>query len=818
MKCALLVCFVWLPLLLESTTLKDVKLEDAILKNSGIADLSPPSSSSATSSTPISPETTTRTAPGLQQQTATENLTTSGHNVDLASSAFSSSSSSLGTLPPMVPDRDEDDDEPELDGTAAAQSHNKPGGIFNFASQAAGAVVLGASPAAKNFHYLLDDDMDRYGISPCNEKKWVVIGLSEDILISSVVLANFEKYSSFLKDFQLLASTVYPTEEWINLGTYTALPKLGEQTFNATQTSTYCRYVKFKFLSHYDTESLCTLSQIKVHGTTVIASFKEEVEMSDNHMRTLSFLLTDEAAVAGEEEANSTTTIDAAADALRNATLAAADSAATIQNQVELPPLSPADASSQNIAPSTSPTEAASSNGTFADGVDAAAEVKVEAGDDKSATGPSPPPFSSPSPPADEEDNSKEKDKDKEEKPSSAIGIRIESVVRSVKEIVSPLLTQLKEAKNAVKDASAATTADTFSSLEAEPLGNNATLPLLVSGGTGGDVGEGQQGGTKAASPSSSEALEVLLPSVKTDAPMANATLNAAAMNAASNADLANNATDERQTGVADAGKTADDAKKEAIHTPHSTGSEGGTLGDSMLGETHHPQALSGTESLTETAVESTDDAGGGSHDSQDNSTSVLTGIDEATIISRQIVVVPVMEPHVNASISTACQDIMRFPDFQAKMMAKLQQHEDRTLPMAGAHENVYKRLMTKVNALEKNHTILVLYMSQVSECYRSLVLDKLEGRHARAKEDGGKEKRLMAGLEEWVLLCAGIALVVSLVALMLCGAVFCLVVFPKSTASTQHEAREEVPTQGGGNTTVTEKRISKEVRARRRQ
>lgn len=70
------------------------------------------------------------------------------------------------------------------------------------------------------YSHLLNGDKDKYGISPCHEKKWVVIGLSEDILVTSIALANYEKYSSMLKEFQLLASTSYPTEKWINLGVY----------------------------------------------------------------------------------------------------------------------------------------------------------------------------------------------------------------------------------------------------------------------------------------------------------------------------------------------------------------------------------------------------------------------------------------------------------------------------------------------------------------------------------------------------------------------------------------------------------------------
>lgn len=177
--------------------------------------------------------------------------------------------------------RESDEDGPENDKHTRSRVQ-----MFNFASQAAGAVVLDKSPAtAKGYQNLLNDDKDKYGISPCDEKKWVVIGLSEEVLITSLELANYEKYSSMLKDFQLLASTAYPTDEWINLGTYTAMPQLGVQSFNITDLSeSHTRYLKVKFLTHYSDEALCTLSQIKVYGMTVIASFQQEVERSDSHM------------------------------------------------------------------------------------------------------------------------------------------------------------------------------------------------------------------------------------------------------------------------------------------------------------------------------------------------------------------------------------------------------------------------------------------------------------------------------------------------------------------------------------------------------
>jgi hypothetical protein len=67
--------------------------------------------------------------------------------------------------------------EDDEDGESVGQKRQ-----VNFASVSAGAVVLESSPKANGYHHLLNDDKDKYGISPCAEKKWLVIGLSEDVL------------------------------------------------------------------------------------------------------------------------------------------------------------------------------------------------------------------------------------------------------------------------------------------------------------------------------------------------------------------------------------------------------------------------------------------------------------------------------------------------------------------------------------------------------------------------------------------------------------------------------------------------------------
>lgn len=70
----------------------------------------------------------------------------------------------------FVSDKDEDD------SVAKKQ-------IVNFASDTAGAVVLGSPEESKSYHNLLNYDKDKYGICPCSAKKWVTIGLSEDVSV-----------------------------------------------------------------------------------------------------------------------------------------------------------------------------------------------------------------------------------------------------------------------------------------------------------------------------------------------------------------------------------------------------------------------------------------------------------------------------------------------------------------------------------------------------------------------------------------------------------------------------------------------------------
>ena len=149
----------------------------------------------------------------------------------------------------------------------------------DYASKAAGALILEKSSSFKGTSNLLNEDKDKYAIAPCEDKKFVVVGLSEDILVKQIILANYERFSSRVKDFQVLGSQTMG--KWVDLGTYTAKPDNGKQTFDLVEPA-WARYIKFKFHTHFGSEYYCTLSQIRVHGSTMLQGFHEQWEDTDH--------------------------------------------------------------------------------------------------------------------------------------------------------------------------------------------------------------------------------------------------------------------------------------------------------------------------------------------------------------------------------------------------------------------------------------------------------------------------------------------------------------------------------------------------------
>lgn len=167
--------------------------------------------------------------------------------------------------------------------TGAVIHRVEPGGKeYNYASARYGAKVLAYNKEAKGASNILDKDEDKYLRNPCSaEEKYIIIELSEETLVDIIEIANFEHYSSNLKDFELLSSLTYPTDNWVKVGRFTALNVKHAQKFTLPEPK-WARYLKVNLLSHYGSEFYCTLSLVEVYGVDAVERMLEDLIAVEN--------------------------------------------------------------------------------------------------------------------------------------------------------------------------------------------------------------------------------------------------------------------------------------------------------------------------------------------------------------------------------------------------------------------------------------------------------------------------------------------------------------------------------------------------------
>ncbi|KAJ8555898.1 hypothetical protein K7X08_013394 [Anisodus acutangulus] len=174
----------------------------------------------------------------------------------------------------------------ETRGSTASQLVNithrlEPDGTaYNYASSSKGAKVVAYNKEAKGANNVLNKDHDKYLRNPCSVGgKFFVIELADETLVDAVKIANFEHYSSMLKEFELSGSLVYPTETWNPLGTFVAENVKHAQCFQLPEPK-WLRYLKLNLLTHYGSEFYCTISFIEVYGIDAIEQMLEDLIVS----------------------------------------------------------------------------------------------------------------------------------------------------------------------------------------------------------------------------------------------------------------------------------------------------------------------------------------------------------------------------------------------------------------------------------------------------------------------------------------------------------------------------------------------------------
>ncbi|GAM86797.1 hypothetical protein ANO11243_048170 [Dothideomycetidae sp. 11243] len=153
----------------------------------------------------------------------------------------------------------------------------------NYASFDCAATVLKTNPECKSASSVLVENKDSYMLNICKvENKFFIVELCDDILVDTLVLANYEFFSSIFRTFRLSVSDRYPIKQdkWRDLGVYEARNTRDIQAFLIEQPLIWARYMRIEFLTHYGNEYYCPVSLLRVHGTTMMEEFRHQEEIA----------------------------------------------------------------------------------------------------------------------------------------------------------------------------------------------------------------------------------------------------------------------------------------------------------------------------------------------------------------------------------------------------------------------------------------------------------------------------------------------------------------------------------------------------------
>lgn len=148
---------------------------------------------------------------------------------------------------------------------------------FNYASGDCAATVVKTNSDAKGASAILSEVKDSYLLNRCSTpNKFVVIELCQDILVSSIAMANFELFSSMFRKVRFSVSDSFPATSWQVLGETEAQNIRDTQVFDIENPLIWARYLKIEILSHYGDEFYCPISVVRVHGTTMMEEVKKD--------------------------------------------------------------------------------------------------------------------------------------------------------------------------------------------------------------------------------------------------------------------------------------------------------------------------------------------------------------------------------------------------------------------------------------------------------------------------------------------------------------------------------------------------------------
>ncbi|AAZ11736.1 Sad1 / UNC-like C-terminal, putative [Trypanosoma equiperdum] len=170
---------------------------------------------------------------------------------------------------------------PSEPGWRDEKPHERSKGFTtNYASAYLGATLTDFSPECLDASSVLNEDNEKYMLCPCNtQRKYFTVQLIRGIEVRIMTLVSQEHFSSRVKNFTVLGSSRYPTNEWRVLGHFKADPWRGTQHFDVANQQPV-RFLRFLWATSYGEHSWCALTTFKVFGVDVLETLTEDYTVS----------------------------------------------------------------------------------------------------------------------------------------------------------------------------------------------------------------------------------------------------------------------------------------------------------------------------------------------------------------------------------------------------------------------------------------------------------------------------------------------------------------------------------------------------------
>ncbi|CAG9465748.1 unnamed protein product [Pedinophyceae sp. YPF-701] len=170
---------------------------------------------------------------------------------------------------------------------------------INYASKSNGAKVLAYNPEVKNAGSLLSEDSNSYLLSPCSApERWVMVELTQEVSLDTIVLEDHEMHSSRVKDFEVYGRQSRPTVRqsrgplpdlsgWVLLGQFRAKNMHSRPQNFAVSGHAWVKFLLVRFLNHYGNEVNCCLSSLKAYGVGEYENLQQELDLAEREMEDL---------------------------------------------------------------------------------------------------------------------------------------------------------------------------------------------------------------------------------------------------------------------------------------------------------------------------------------------------------------------------------------------------------------------------------------------------------------------------------------------------------------------------------------------------